>query len=154
MPGPLKFTDEDLDTAARTGVGEASNQPYAGKVGVLWVIRYRTEHPGWWTRKAGDLIADDSVSAACRHPMQFSCWNGGADTTRIKGLSRTSDEYQGMLDLAIGVLRGSIDDPFADMGGASHYKRVDCKASWDSHTIGRPSRTIGDHIFYNIGLTG
>ena len=63
--------DPDIDTLARTLVGEARGTSLLDMLGVAAVVRERVLRPGWWSQPL------HSWQSVCRARYQFSCWNEG-----------------------------------------------------------------------------
>ncbi len=144
-------TREDLEIMALTVWAEARGESVKGQRAVAWVIRNRFENPGWWSRNTGDGIPDDTITAVCKDPYQFSCWNP-SDPNRARldnPKTKERTDYQAILALCDDVLRA---DPASDPSrGADHY----CTSSVVRHTKWARGRTpvivIGAHHFYRIG---
>jgi len=129
-----------LDQLARTIVGEARGEDWAGQVAVAWTVvnRVRAAHgdgPRWWgTDVAGVVHAD----------AQFSCWFD-AQASRLKALSIHSVPYRVAMEAALAVLNGHEPDP---TGGATHYHvtAMPTPPVWAAKL--RPTVSIGAHSFY------
>lgn len=140
-----ELTPEALRIAAETVWGEARGEPWRGKVAVAWVIRNRAEDPGkdWW----GDTIVE-----VCTKPWQFTCQHpSDPNYAKLKALK---DDDQGLLEcrrVVEAVFRGEVADP---TGGATHYKVVGTKASWDKAVENMRPVQIGRHLFYRLGPNG
>lgn len=142
------FCADDVDAMTRTLWGEARGEGRDGQIAVAWVIRNRAEynidpaHPekDWW---------GNSPAQVCKHPWQFSCWNEN-DPNRQKLLALTPDSpgYRWLAGVARSVLDGAVPDPTK---GATHYKVVGTKASWDKATDGKDPIIIGHHAFFRLG---
>jgi spore germination cell wall hydrolase CwlJ-like protein len=147
-------SDQDITTMALTVWGEARGETREGQKGVAWVIRNRYENPGWWSRQRGDGIADDTIEAVCRDPFQFSCWNP-ADPNRSRlnnPKTQERDDYKAIHSLCLDVLNASYDDDPTD--GSDHYctKAVVRHTRWARRRT--PTKVIGNHFFFKIGLLG
>ena len=127
------FSDTDL--VARTIWGEARNQKPEGWAAIAWVIKNRTDHPGWWGR---------TVREVCLRPSQFSAWNFG-DPNRQKMLSLDAgDNLLSRIRLVVQeVFRGALPDP---TGGATHYRTLFVNPKWDDEMI--KTAEIGAHVFF------
>lgn len=151
----LAWTETDLVTMTLTVWAEARGETREGWKAVAWVIRRRAENPGWWSRQRGDGIPDDTISAVCRDPWQFSCWNpSDPNRSRLDSLAtRERPEYLAIRGVCRQVLEATSDDD-DPTNGADHY----CTTAVARHTRwarGRkPVRVIGNHQFYRIGLGG
>lgn len=138
----LSFADIDIGT--RTLDGEAGNQGTDGLTAVAWVIRNRmtwAPYP-WW---------GNTVETVCKKPWQFSAWNGGPDTERIKALKQTDAEYARARAVLLSVMSGGIPDL---TGGATTYKVRGTPAEWDRAVAAFPPREIGIHDFWRLSDKG
>lgn len=141
----------DLETMALTVWAEARGESPNGQRAVAWVIRNRLNNPGWWSRQAGDGIPDDTLSAVCQKPFQFSCWNP-SDPNRARlnnPKTREKGDYLAILKICTEVMAA---DASADITkGADHY----CTSAVVRYTRWARGRTpvmvIGNHHFYQIG---
>ena len=147
-----KVSTIDLDTMALTVWAEARGELTAGQKAVAWVIRNRWENPRWWSRQRGDGIPDDTITAVCRDPCQFSCWNpSDPQSKRLKDPAtlRRIDVLR-IRDICVNVLDESLDnDP---SNHADHYctKAVAPNTRW---ARGRtPVAEIGNHLFYRLEI--
>lgn len=146
----IDLSDDDIDIAIRTVVGEASDQGAAGMTAVAWVIRNRAEWApsAWW---------GDSVVTVCKKHAQFSCWRpelGGkpnADCERIAAMREDAAEYLSARYVVLAVMDGTLPDP---TGGATTYKVRGTKAQWDVAVSGMSPREIGAHDFWRLSPKG
>lgn len=138
----LGFADRDF--AIRTIAGEASDQGQKGQAAIAWVIRNRAEFQptAWW---------GSDVGGVCRKRAQFSCWNGGKNTDRVKDLATTDDEYRDAAEVLDAVMNGDVPDP---TGGATTYKVRGTSASWDKAVADVAPVEIGDHDFWRLMPNG
>jgi N-acetylmuramoyl-L-alanine amidase len=135
----LKYTAIDLDIATRTLFGECRGEPDEGRVAVMWVIRNRAEHPGWWGK---------SVAGVCLAKSQFSCWNmNDPNREKLKAVPAYDPVYTALQSVVERVLNGEVPDP---TGGASHYEVIGTGAAWAKDR--KPDAVIGHHAFYCVGL--
>jgi len=109
---------DDVDTLARTIWAEARGEPFAGQVAVAWVIRWRANDvKNRWPK---------NISAVCKQPRQFSCWNLD-DPNRAKMLEISLDRESFVVAYGIACLVLATDLP--DFSKKSnHY-----------HTIAQPN---------------
>lgn len=147
----LVFSSIDLDVLTRTVDGEARGEILLGQQAVAWVARTRADwddpldddHPEheWW---------GTTIAKVCEAHYQFSCWNGGPDTTHIQALTTAMPEYQQIQAVVQSVLNGTTPDP---TGGATHYKVRGTPAEWDKAVarLGLTPVSIGQHDFYRLG---
>lgn len=129
------------DILARTIYGEARGEPVRGQEAVAAVIVNRAAFAAlrggyWWG-------AD--VTAICRKPYQFSCWNAkDPNRARIEAVGEDDPLFQTCLRIARRALAGSLADPTC---GATHYHTKSVYPKW---ARGRaPCAEIGNHLFYN-----
>lgn len=148
----MKFRDVDVLTLARTLWGECRGEPRDGQIAVAWVIRNRAEHPGWWSRRRGDDIPDDTIEAVCLDPHQFSCW---WDRQLDRVSTRTITQLGTLYQIALDVLNDQLPDP---TDGADHYHTIlrpegvkTWPPAWARHNVGK---RVGSHLFYRLGLDG
>lgn len=129
---------DDLDTAARTVVGEAASEPYQGQVAVAWVVRTRVEHEHihWWGH---------GWRGVCLASAQFSCWDDPRGSRRISQLSLNDAELVRAYGVVAGVMCGDIRNPIP---GATHYHRFDCSPVWANSSKMTYLGKIENHLFY------
>lgn len=144
----MNIRSEDILAMARTLWGEARGETREGQIAVAWTIRNRAENPGWWSRKRGDGIPDDTIEAVCLAPSQYSCWwDGQAKKVR----SQTKESLGNIYKLAEEILSDKILD---NTNGANHYHTIARPAyasKWPPEwTKNKNGVTIGRHIFYKI----
>lgn len=128
----------DLDILARTILGEARGESYAGKVAVGRCILTR------W--RSGKWFAGKTVAATAQKRAQFSCWLE-SDPNRAKILSAAYDDaaFRDCMRAALDAIDGKGD---AWLKGATHYHAdyIDVpKWAKGREPVGR----IGRHIFYS-----
>lgn len=137
------MTPAEIRIAAETVYGEARGEPWIGKLAVAYVIRNRVEWPAWWGR---------SVTEVCTKPWQFSCRNPG--DPNLTKLNTVTEDDRAFLDCieAVGVaFAGAEPDP---TNGATTYKVIGTKASWDA-AVGRTEPIIiGRHAFWCLTPEG
>jgi N-acetylmuramoyl-L-alanine amidase len=141
---PIWFTAADLDIATRTVIGEARGENITGQVAVAFVIRNRVLFlPSWW---------GNTPKEVCLKPSQFSCWNL-RDPNRdfIMKLSRDDSLYQGVEQTVLDVFLGIPNDPTY---GATTYKVIGTKASWDSAVEGAPPKVVDHQEFWRLSPAG
>ena len=138
---PLRFTEEDLDVATRTLVGEARGESFDGLIAVAWCIRNRVEadlhgdgKPDWW---------GEGITAVCMKKWQFSCW-WDEQAPRLRKWPTSDQQYLRCRDAARLVFKGQAPDP---TNGATHYCTLESNPAWSRGK--RPSKVIGNHKFYN-----
>jgi len=127
---------DDLLAAARTVYGEARGESHQGKQAVAHVIvnRSRSYPPD----------RGKPLSAVCRRPRQFSCWNEG-DPNRARVEKATlSEPNLGLCLIAVVEALSAPDDP---TGGATHYhaSTIDTPV-WAKGQ--EPCYRCGGHVFY------
>ena len=136
----------DIDVLARTIWAEARGEGIRGMEAVAAVIMNRVnadlgndQKPDWW---------GEGVTAVCRKPWQFSCWNMD-DPNRDKLIAVTGKDpwFAHAIEVARRAIKGELEDPTA---GSDHYctATVAPVTSW---TAGRtPAARIGRHLFYKL----
>ena len=143
---------DDLDVMALTVWAEARGESVRGQKAVAWVIKNRWQHPRWWSRQRGDGIQDDTISAVCRDPWQFSCWNPHDPNRRALDDPKTQGrvDFQRIRALCEQVLEESAhDDP---TGRADHYC-TQSVARFTRWAKGRkPVSVVGNHNFYRLEI--
>ncbi|WP_142850946.1 cell wall hydrolase [Telmatospirillum sp. J64-1] len=135
----------DLDILARTLYGEARGEGLNGMTAVAHVILNRAKRRKWYGRCAG--LPDHSISAVCRCPWQFSCWNPD-DPNRAKLLAADLSDpaYRWAMLVACAVVNGAAG--FGDATqGADHYHSRSVSPAWAAGR--KPVVSIGGHLFYN-----
>ena len=149
----VEVTEQDLTTMALTVWAEARGESREGQQAVAWVIRTRYENPGWWSRQRGDGIPDDTITAVCREPWQFSAWNPSDPNRSRLDNPKTQErsDYKAIRSLCEEVLETTHnDDPTF---GSDHY----CTTAIARYTRWargrRPAVVLGGHQFYRIGLS-
>lgn len=136
----------DLDTLARTLWAEARGEGVAGMEAVAAVIMNRVnadlgndDKPDWW---------GEGVTAVCRKPWQFSCWNMD-DPNRDKMVSVTSKDpwFAHAIEIARRAIAGGLPDP---TNSADHYctAAVADKTAWAKGKT--PVARIGRHLFFKL----
>ncbi len=125
----------EIDLLARTIWAEARSEGERGMQAVANVIKNRADKGGYFGRSIVDVATKD---------FQFSAWNIG-DPNRSKLLAVTDEnpEFRKALDIAKGVLKGTLSDITE---GADHYHTYNINPSWAASLT--KIKQIGDHIFY------
>lgn len=145
------YSDFDLDITALTVWAEARGETVEGQKAVIHVIKNRWQNPGWWSRQRGDGIEDDTLAAVCRDKFQFSCWLPSDPQSKRLHNPKTLERPD------VQKIRKLVEQTLHEpdfTGGADHY----CTKAVVRHTRwarGRtPVKTIGNHVFFKIGLFG
>jgi len=133
-----KPTHEDFIDMARTIWGEARGEGYDGKLAVAHVIRNR------W--KSGKWFGAGTISATCRKPYQFSCWNmSDPNRPKMMGLTLSDPALADCMYFALAAIQKYLPD---NTSGSTHYLRWDLpiKPPWvdPAKSVGR----VGAHEFY------
>jgi len=122
-------------------IGEAADQPWAGKVGVGLTVQTRVDHPGhWhWGRNWREVILAS---------RQFSCFENQKNLARIRRVrKKQTDSWKECAIIAEAIYHRRIDN---HIGTPTHYHRYDCDPTWDDDpNIMKYLGKIGDHLFYN-----
>ena len=137
----MNFTAQDLDTLARTIVGEARSEPWAGMLAVGWTVRHRCEDPRRWP---------DTIHAVCRQRYQFSCWLSSDPNRKV--IDKLKPEHDTMFRMCLGaaacVLTGLVED---NTDGANHYLALGSlpkRPAW--YDASKVTVTIGHHTFLKL----
>lgn len=140
-PGALSF--EEIDTWARTNMGEARGESWEAAVGQAWTIKNRLVmdlwhdgRPDWW---------GEGIVGICRKPFQFSCWNANDPNLRIiLAATIAQPDYQRALGIVLLVHTGDLPDPTL---AATHYHDTSIpKPSWARSMV--ETVQIGKLVFY------
>jgi N-acetylmuramoyl-L-alanine amidase len=137
---------DDLNTVARTILGEARGEPWLGKIAVAWCIRNRVDadlgnddKPDWW---------GEGYVGVCRKKWQFSCWLDSDPNSKFIATAdpATNDMLRDCYAAAALVMTGAVPDP---TNGADHY--FNPAAANPDWAKGRaPVAKIGRHSFYRL----
>ena len=133
----MKYTEQDIQTAARTVWGEARGEPFLGKVAVAHVLLNR--------QRAGRWFSGDSLSSTCLKSKQFSCWNtNDPNLSKMEKVTLDDSSFQDCMLATLLAALGREPDPTL---GATHYHAcyIDIP-KWARS--GEKTRVIGRHIFY------
>lgn len=128
-----QLSEDQLDTIARTILGEAMPYDEPGQQAVAWVIRNRAA--------SGDFPSDPAKVA--KQPKQFSAWNSGAGGNDLVRMSASSPRYQQAYQIAKQVFSGGVADP---TGGATYYHTPAVNPKWDNRMT--KTAEVGGHVFY------
>jgi spore germination cell wall hydrolase CwlJ-like protein len=140
VPNPGGPRDLAIDTLARTLWGEARGEPVRGIEAVAAVVinrvRIASRRGGhWW---------GNSVTAVCRKPYQFSCWNkDDPNYPKLMAVQPGAPVFDTCLRVARRAVAGLLPDP---TGGASHYHSREVHPAWARGRV--PCAEIGSHLFY------
>jgi len=126
----------DLELLTCLVVGEAANQPWAGKVGVAYTAYVRTQHPGhWhWGHNWREVIL-------CKN--QFSCFFDHNLNRIIEQREQHSAIWQECYMVAYSVYLELVS---SYIGEPTHYHTLSVQPYWANDL--RYLMTIGDHKFY------
>lgn len=131
-----------IEVLARTIYGEARGEPVRGKEAVAAVVINRLRHA---RRLGGRFWWGNDVTAICRRPWQFSCWNeGDPNRAKVEAVTAKNKVFQTCMRIARRAVAGTLEDP---TGGATHYHHHDARPPWARRRA--PSAEIGNHLFYN-----
>lgn len=147
----IKAALSDFDALWLTLFGEARSEPVEGQIAVACVIRNRVKG----ARRFGQ-----SYRSVCLKPLQFSCWNEGADAnhTRLMLLATevvgkfwaATPRMQQLMFLAEGIIGGQLEDR---VKGADHYLTTDLYVTkppkWTKGQ--QPVAHVGAHTFFALG---
>lgn len=145
----LQYNAIEQDVMARTIWGEARNSGYSGMQSVANVIMNRA-------RANKRMWGGSSVSAVCKYPAQFSCWNVG-DPNRAKLIAVTKDDknFKTALEIAAKALSGNLPDItrgatfYLTVAAYKGHQKVGYKSgsSWSYGT--QPMASVGGHYFFS-----
>jgi spore germination cell wall hydrolase CwlJ-like protein len=150
----LAVTGEDKDVLARTVFGEASGEPFNGKLAVAFVIINRAKLARAYVethRHPHPLFGNGTIADACKIGRggihQFSCWNDGKDRDRML---RATNGVPGWND-CVKVAAIAIEQPDKNpIGQCTHYynpRKVKKTPLW---AVGlTPAFHIGNHVFHD-----
>jgi N-acetylmuramoyl-L-alanine amidase len=141
-PRPLDiaapYTQDDVDTVARTLWGEARGEGVLGLRAVAHVIQNRVARPRWWGRTWRDV---------CLKPWQFSCWNGDdPNRTLLLRVGFTDARFRQAFAIAASIMARLDTDNLT--GGADHYHANGVTPVWRDPA--KRTGSIGHHIFYKL----
>jgi len=128
-----------LDTMARTVYGEARGEGDIGMAGVAWVIKNRSDKPGWW---------GTDVESVCLKKFQFSCWlENDPNCAKLKAVTLNDPYFAKATNICSAVLGGTIPDPTG--GATSYYERH--MVPMPNWAVGKtPIAHIGNHFFFKV----
>lgn len=132
-------TKFDIETAARTVLGEARGEPIEGQEAVAWVIRHRA---------IADRFGGSTLAHVCLRRAQFSCWD--MDDPNREFIGEISLHHVALMQAVAMVERVMYADLGLDpIDGATHYHRKDMepRPPWSFGVD--PVKIIGNHAFYN-----
>jgi len=114
----------DLLTGAATIYGEARGSTHEDRVAVAHTILNRTKARSWYGRGM-EPFPDHSISAVCRKPQQFSCWNlNDPNYPKLAGFIAEPDKatadksFRGCMRALLDAVDSIEPDPTE---GATHY---------------------------------
>ena len=133
----MDFTQQDLDTLAKTIYGETRGELY--KFGIASLIAVANVVTNRKKKKFARTIHD-----VCVAPYQFSCWNKD-DPNYVETTNPPADcvIFRKCLQVAENVLSEKWPD-LTD--GCDHYHERSIKPYWAVYKS--PKRIFGSHYFY------
>lgn len=138
-PPALAIGSRDIDTLARTVLGEAEGEALLGKIAVAWVVVNRA------------LQRKQTLTAVCLAPLQFSCWNDGSPRRARMEEATFSDPYfRSCFGVALLVLAGEYADP--TYGAVNYFTKVAPPGAhawpptWALELV--ETAKFGAHVFY------
>lgn len=114
---------------------EARGETPAGREAVASVIMWRARDMRRVKTVSG---RDERLTAVCREPKQFSCWNDGA----LERLTPTGESWEHAQALAAAMVAGTFRSTIT----ATHYHADYVRPSWAARL--KLVRQIGHHKFY------
>ena len=120
----MKPTMTDILTGAATIYGEARGCTQAGRDAVAHTILNRCRASAWWGIAPG--YTEHSISAVCRKPWQFSCWNDNDPNAPIlAGILASPPAHDPVWRSCLRAMLDAIDGITEDeTNGATHYLTV------------------------------
>lgn len=138
-PPVAPVASNDVLTLARTIYGEAANETQSGKEAVANVVMNRVRDRRW----------PSSVSAVCRQPWQFSCWNASDPMrSRIENLfPGANSAFNQCLLIAETAVKYQLAD--RTHGATHYYASYIAQPSWVGNSPDAVmTKQIGVHKFY------
>lgn len=133
---------QEIELLAKTIWGEARGESKAGKIAIAntalnrYKISQATAYDDWWGNTLSEILLQ---------PYQFSCHNpGDPNKTKIAKLTTGDPQFRECLEIARGVMAGSIPD---NTGKATHYFNFNIVLPDWSKEMEKTVR-IGNHDFY------
>jgi len=124
----------DIDTLARTLMGEAKPNDMTSATAIACVIMNRVHFPNW----------PDSAGEVCLQSWQFSCWNeNDPNRARIMAIGASSKWFRECTQIAADAVNGKIDDFTI---GATHYHMPSVSPKWARKKVPCYRHT---HMYYN-----
>lgn len=139
---PVAVGTQDVLILAKTILGEAEGEPFAGKIAVAWVVVNRA------------IRRRMTVAMVCLQPQQFSCWNeGSARLARMERAHISEPYFRSCYGVACLVLAGEYADP--TRGAQFYFTREKPKGTvvWPPSWAVAMEKVaeIGAHDFYREG---
>jgi spore germination cell wall hydrolase CwlJ-like protein len=136
----LNITTDDLDTLARTLYGESEPRDESDAYAIAHVIMNRVREKRW----------PDDISGVCLQPKQFSCWNGGEWTDRLRKVSTSDRWLRRCMEIAKEVASGEHADP--TMGSNHYFATYIAPPRWARHALPVYHTPFGDynHWFFKL----
>jgi N-acetylmuramoyl-L-alanine amidase len=152
--GTIIVTEEDVDIATRTLIGEANGQPLNGKVAVAHVIINRARIGSF----GGNSLKDVALSKARVFKRskwvtiwQFEPWMHENRRNYLNNISRNSSVYQEHKSIVEKCLNGTYPDPTEGIGGATYFLNPNIVVARSGRLPGWASGSsirIGEHVFF------
>lgn len=135
----MDYTEQDLDTLARTIYGEARGEFY--KFGAAPLIAIANVV---FNRRIKNFAK--SIDDVCKAPHQFSCWNkNDPNFQQINKADKSALIFRKCCEIAEKVLSEQWPD-LTD--GCDHYHARGIKPYWATYK--EPKRIFGMHFFYAL----
>lgn len=138
------FSQDDLDTLARTIWGEARGEGKSGMQAVANVVMNRYKLSQGSMAKARQF--GRTVSEICRKPHQFSVWNiSDPNFSKMMTVTRNDPSFRLAIEIARKALEGNLKDI---TNGADHYHTAQVNPSWSKGE--KPVAVINSHKFFRL----
>jgi spore germination cell wall hydrolase CwlJ-like protein len=134
----MNFTQQDIDTLARTIYGEARGELYKFGPAALIAIANVVVN-----RKKKHFAK--SIHDVCVAPYQFSCWSKD-DPNYSHIIGATKGNYA-VFDKCLEIAENVLSEKWPDLtDGCDHYHERSAKPYWAVYRS--PKRIFGSHYFY------
>jgi spore germination cell wall hydrolase CwlJ-like protein len=134
----MNFTQQDVDTLARTVYGEARGELY--KFGVAALIAVANVVVNRVKKNFAKSTHD-----VCVAPRQFSCWNK-EDPNYSRIINATKGSCV-IFDKCLETAENVLSEKWPDLtDGCDHYHERSIKPYWAAYRS--PKRIFGSHYFY------
>lgn len=151
----MKVSDVDILIGALTIHGEARGCSQEGRTAIAHCILNRVKARAWWGKDVSGY-KDQTLSAVCMKPWQFSCWNPNDPNSML--LETLQSDYRHAIQqkscrAALKALIDALDGWVPDKTlGATHYLTIGLHNSDRCPGWAKGKQDyieIGKHRFFN-----